>query len=98
MSIDDHRMTLQFCAFIQPRSLLRGQNSYGAAGGAQAGWQKNLASYCTDSTTDIFVLAFLDVFFSTGGDPEVNFANADNSCTTFSGTGLLNCPQIGAGL
>ncbi|KAG2180113.1 hypothetical protein INT43_003901 [Umbelopsis isabellina] len=72
-----------------------GQNSYGAAGGAQSGWQKNLAAYCTDSTTDIFVLAFLDVFFSTGGDPEVNFANADNSCTTFSGTGLLNCPQIG---
>ncbi|CAM0139748.1 Chitinase 2 [Umbelopsis sp. WA50703] len=72
-----------------------GQNSYGAAGGAQAGWQQNLAAYCTDSTTDIFVLSFLDVFFSTGSDPEVNFANADNNCSTFSGTGLLDCPQIG---
>ncbi|KAH8548638.1 chitinase 1 [Umbelopsis sp. PMI_123] len=72
-----------------------GQNSYGAAGGASSGWQKNLASYCTDSTTDIFVLAFLNVFFSTGNDPALDFANASNNCTTFSGTNMLHCPQIG---
>ncbi|KAG2184269.1 hypothetical protein INT44_009284 [Umbelopsis vinacea] len=76
--------------------LFRGQNSYGAAGGASSGWQKNLASYCSDSTTDIFVLAFLNVFYSTGGDPALDFSNASNNCTTFAGTNMLHCPQIGA--
>lgn len=26
--------------------------------------------------------------------PEVNFANAGDNCTTFSGSSLLDCPQI----
>jgi len=30
-----------------------------------------------------------------GGQPVINFANSGNSCTLFSGTQLLNCPQIG---
>ncbi|KAH8554469.1 glycoside hydrolase superfamily [Umbelopsis sp. PMI_123] len=72
-----------------------GQNSFGAAGGAQSGWQKNLASYCQESVEDILVLSFLTTFFATGKEPVIDFSNASNNCTTFSGTSLLNCPQIG---
>jgi chitinase len=74
-----------------------GQNSFGAAGGAQSGWQKNLASYCQESVEDILVLSFLTTFFATGNEPVIDFSNASNNCTTFSGTSLLNCPQIGQG-
>ncbi|KAG2184468.1 hypothetical protein INT43_000377 [Umbelopsis isabellina] len=72
-----------------------GQNSYGAAGGAQSGWQKNLASYCEDSVEDVLVLSFLTTFFGTGNEPVIDFSNTGNGCTTFDGTALLNCPQIG---
>ncbi|KAI8577385.1 hypothetical protein K450DRAFT_177900 [Umbelopsis ramanniana AG] len=72
-----------------------GQNSYGAAGGPQANWQKNLATYCEDSVEDILVLSFLTTFFGAGNKPVVDFSNASNNCTTFDGTTLLNCPQIG---
>ncbi|KAL8748122.1 MAG: hypothetical protein Q9190_000084 [Brigantiaea leucoxantha] len=41
-------------------------------------------------------LAFLTVVHGTGGQPEINFANAGDNCTTFEGTALLNCPQIAA--
>lgn len=74
-----------------------GQNSYGAGGGPQSNWQKNLASYCEDSVEDVLVLSFLTTFFGTGGKPVVDFSNASNNCTTFDGTTLLNCPQIGQG-
>ncbi|KAI9280847.1 glycoside hydrolase superfamily [Umbelopsis sp. AD052] len=72
-----------------------GQNSYGASGAPQANWQKNLASYCQDSVEDILVLSFLTTFFGAGNKPVLDFSNASNNCTTFDGTTLLNCPQIG---
>ncbi|OZJ02284.1 hypothetical protein BZG36_04819 [Bifiguratus adelaidae] len=72
-----------------------GQNSYGAAGGAQANWQKPLASYCQDSTEDILVLAFLDIF-NPGGTPQVNFSNQCSPSSDFPATQLEHCSQIGA--
>ncbi|KAI8339164.1 glycoside hydrolase superfamily [Chlamydoabsidia padenii] len=64
-----------------------GQNSAESDG---SGTQKNLASYCDDST-DILVLSFL-CEFNLGGLPVLDFAGA---CTTkFDGTKLLHCPSI----
>jgi chitinase len=70
-----------------------GQNSYGQGSGSLA--QQNLAYYCQNTDIDVFQLAFVTVINGPGGAPEVNFANAGNNCTTFDGTSLLNCPQIG---
>jgi chitinase len=39
----------------------------------------------------------LTTFFGTGNEPVIDFSNTGNSCSTFSGTSLLDCPQIGAG-
>lgn len=49
----------------------------------------------SDSDIDVIPLAFLDVINGPGGEPEINFANQGNDCSTFSGTALLDCPQIG---
>ncbi|KAL1970816.1 hypothetical protein VTN77DRAFT_2650 [Rasamsonia byssochlamydoides] len=69
-----------------------GQNSLGATDGSM---QQNLAYYCQNSDVDVFQLAFVTVINGIGGVPEINFANSGNNCTTFEGTALLNCPQIG---
>ncbi|KAJ5657843.1 class III chitinase [Penicillium longicatenatum] len=55
-----------------------GQNSYGQASGDLA--QQDLAYYY--------------VINGEGDAPEINFANSGDSCTTFDGTSLLNCPAI----
>lgn len=56
-----------------------GQNSYGAANGADtANWQQRLDYYCNDDSVDVFPIAFLDVFSATGGLPEINLANTCN--------------------
>ncbi|KAF8920149.1 glycoside hydrolase superfamily [Mucidula mucida] len=70
-----------------------GQNSYGATHSDQANWQTNLAHYCQDSSIDVIPLAFLHVFFSTGGLPEINMANSCNEADNgvFAGTSLANC-------
>jgi hypothetical protein len=53
-----------------------GQNSYGAVNANDpANWQKTLSYYCQDDTIDVIPIAFLNKFFSTGGDPEINLAN-----------------------
>ncbi|KAJ7052515.1 glycoside hydrolase [Mycena amicta] len=69
------------------------QNSFGAAGGAQSGWQQQIGTYCQDDVINVLPIAFVDVFFSTGGLPDLNMANvcsaADNG--VFAGTGLANC-------
>ena len=53
-----------------------GQNSYGAANpNNQQGWQKPLRFYCDDDAIDMFPIAFLTTFFSTGGKPTINLAN-----------------------
>ncbi|PFH47073.1 carbohydrate-binding module family 5 protein [Amanita thiersii Skay4041] len=75
-----------------------GQNSYGAThGGDQGGWQKSLSSYCQDDVINTIPLAFLHVFFSTGGLPEINFSNTCSSETgVFPGTNLANCQSMAA--
>ncbi|KAI0473475.1 glycoside hydrolase family 18 protein [Xylariaceae sp. FL0804] len=62
-----------------------GQNSYG-----QDDSQYRLSYYCSNTEIDIIPLAFLDSVET----PITNFANAGNNCTTYSGTQLLDCPQL----
>ncbi|KAF5377574.1 hypothetical protein D9615_005148 [Tricholomella constricta] len=74
-----------------------GQNSYGAAHGTDtANFQKRLSYYCNDNAIDVFPVAFLNVFFGTGGLPSINLANicspSDNG--TFPGTNLANCASL----
>ncbi|KAJ5640307.1 glycoside hydrolase superfamily [Penicillium longicatenatum] len=81
-----------------------GQNSYGDSSGDLA--QQNLAYYCESMlgyrcirahhflAITVIQLAFLDVINGEGGAPQINFANSGDSCTTFDGTALLNCPEI----
>ncbi|EIN13628.1 glycoside hydrolase family 18 protein, partial [Punctularia strigosozonata HHB-11173 SS5] len=75
-----------------------GQNSYGAANAADtANFQKSLAFYCQDNSIDVFPIAFLTSFFSTGNLPSINLANTCNSVngnTTFPGTNLLDCSGL----
>ncbi|KZO92836.1 carbohydrate-binding module family 5 protein [Calocera viscosa TUFC12733] len=71
-----------------------GQNSYGAANAGQtAGYQQPINYYCQDDTIDVIPVAFVDVFYGTGGLPELNLANTCSSVTqpVFNGTGLANC-------
>ncbi|KAK7467427.1 Chitinase 2 [Stygiomarasmius scandens] len=71
-----------------------GQNSFGASHPTDtAGFQTNLSHYCQDDTIDVFPLAFMNVFFSTGGLPEINLANTCNNVDNdvFSGSSLPNC-------
>ncbi|KAJ4385667.1 Chitinase 2 [Gnomoniopsis smithogilvyi] len=62
-----------------------GQNSYG-----QSSSQERLSYYCSNTSIDIIPLAFMDAIST----PIVNFANAGDNCTTFTGTELLDCPQL----
>ncbi|KAG6840717.1 hypothetical protein C0991_004803 [Blastosporella zonata] len=51
-----------------------------------------------DDTINAFPIAFLNVFFSTGGLPEINLANTCNPTDSgaFSGTSLANCQFLAA--
>ncbi|KAL4742071.1 glycoside hydrolase superfamily [Aspergillus similis] len=51
--------------------------------------------YCADSNIDVIVLAFLMTINGPGGAPEIDFSISSEGCTTFSGTNLENCPEIG---
>ncbi|KAG6856443.1 hypothetical protein H0H87_004408 [Tephrocybe sp. NHM501043] len=75
-----------------------GQNSYGATHSDTSGWQKTLSNYCQDDTINAIPLAFLNVFFSTGGLPEINMANTCNPTDSgvFAGTSLANCQFLAA--
>ncbi|KAG5733063.1 Chitinase 1 [Termitomyces sp. T112] len=76
-----------------------GQNSYGAVNGNDsANWQKRLSFYCNDDAVDTFPIAFLNVFFSTGGLPSIDLANTCNPTdnVTFPGTKLANCTSMAA--
>ncbi|KAJ7650440.1 glycoside hydrolase [Roridomyces roridus] len=70
-----------------------GQNSYGAINpGDPANWQQNLSTYCQDSVIDYIPIAFVDIFVSTGGLPDLNLANICSANSgVFAGTGLANC-------
>ncbi|KAI6806052.1 NAD(P)-binding protein [Hortaea werneckii] len=68
-------------------------NSYGQGSGELA--QQRLATYCADTDIDVIPMAFLyQITTGIDGQPVVNFANQQNNCITFPGTGLLNCPEI----
>lgn len=43
----------------------------------------------------VFQLAFVTRISGAAGLPELDFANQESQCTVYSGTNLLNCPQIG---
>ncbi|KAF9042919.1 glycoside hydrolase superfamily [Panaeolus papilionaceus] len=69
-----------------------GQNSYGATHSDQSAWQQALSAYCQDDNINAIPLAFLHVFFSTGGLPEINFSSTCSSNSgVFGGTNLANC-------
>ncbi|KIK62365.1 glycoside hydrolase family 18 protein [Collybiopsis luxurians FD-317 M1] len=71
-----------------------GQNSYGATHPDDtANFQQNLSAYCSDTSVDVFPLAFLDVFFDIDGLPSVNFANICNDVddSLFPGSDLPDC-------
>ncbi|KAB8219682.1 glycoside hydrolase superfamily [Aspergillus novoparasiticus] len=70
-----------------------GQNSFKGEGELA---QQPLGYYCNDENIDVIVLAFLMTINGLGGAPEIDFSNANDNCTTFDGTNLLKCPQIGA--
>jgi chitinase len=53
--------------------------------------------HCADSNIDVIVLAFLMTINGPGGAPEIDFSISSEGCTTFSGTNLKNCPEIGYG-
>ncbi|KAJ7275384.1 class III chitinase [Mycena haematopus] len=74
-----------------------GQNSIGAIAGTNpANYQKTLSFYCNDNAVDVFPVAFVNVFFSTGGEPSLNLANTCNPTdnATFPGTALPNCASL----
>ncbi|GLB43362.1 putative glycosyl hydrolase 18 family protein [Lyophyllum shimeji] len=74
-----------------------GQNSYGATHSDQSGWQKALSTYCQDDTINAIPLAFLNVYFSSGGMPEINLSNTCSSNGgVFPGTNLANCQSMAA--
>ncbi|KIL65608.1 carbohydrate-binding module family 5 protein [Amanita muscaria Koide BX008] len=72
-------------------------DSYGATHSSDtANCQKTLAYYCNDDAIDVFPLAFVTSFFSTGGLPSLDIANICNPTdnATFPGTSLLNCAAL----
>ncbi|KAJ6627271.1 glycoside hydrolase, partial [Mycena sp. CBHHK59/15] len=73
-----------------------GQNSYGATHTDTANFQKTLSYYCNDNAVDVFPIAFLYKFFSTGGAPSLNLANTCNPTdnATFPGTALPDCSKL----
>ncbi|KAJ7919089.1 class III chitinase [Mycena leptocephala] len=74
-----------------------GQNSIGAVAGTNpANYQKTLSFYCNDNAIDVFPIAFVNVFFGTGGAPSMNLANICNPTdnATFPGTALPNCSKL----
>jgi len=78
-----------------------GQNSYGATHPSDpANWQQTISTYCQDTVINAIPIAFIDVFFSTGGLPDLNMANTCNGVDdpVFNGTGLANCQFLAAGI
>ncbi|KZP27341.1 carbohydrate-binding module family 5 protein, partial [Athelia psychrophila] len=82
-----------------------GQNSYGATHGSDtANWQQRLSHYCQasniarDDTIDAIPVAFLNVFFDTGGLPSLDLSNicGVSSYPAFPGTALPDCDFLAA--
>ncbi|KAH8120579.1 class III chitinase [Phellopilus nigrolimitatus] len=83
---------------IHDMTIYWGQNSYGATNSSDtANFQKPLSFYCgSGSVIDAFPIAFLNVFFGTGGLPSINLANTCNPTdnATFPGTDLPDCSAL----
>ncbi|KAJ6566073.1 glycoside hydrolase superfamily, partial [Mycena capillaripes] len=90
-----------------------GQNSYGVGNpNDPANWQKTISTYCQDTVIDVIPIAFVNVYFSTGGLPQLDLSNASSFipfytifsnfgqiCGTgsaFPGTNLANCQFLAA--
>ncbi|KAL1736950.1 glycoside hydrolase family 18 protein [Schizophyllum commune] len=74
-----------------------GQNSRGAVDGTDtANFQKDISYYCNDDNINVLPVSFVNVFFGTGGAPEMNLANSCNNVdnATFPGTKLPNCAAL----
>ncbi|KAJ3797832.1 class III chitinase [Lentinula aff. detonsa] len=70
-------------------------NSYGATHTDVVNYQQRIGYYCGDDAVDVFPVAFVDIFFSTGGLPSLNLATCnptDNA--TFPGTLLPDCSAL----
>ncbi|VBB84387.1 Putative Glycoside Hydrolase Family 18 [Podospora comata] len=65
-----------------------GQNSISLTSGGQ----QRLSYYCANSPINIIPLAFLYTIKTPS--TTINFANAGDNCTLFSGSQLLSCPQL----
>ncbi|KAF9460547.1 glycoside hydrolase superfamily [Collybia nuda] len=94
---------LQAVGFDNSRSdnlaIYYGQNSYGATHSDTANWQKDISAYCNDDAINAIPIAFMNVFFSAGGLPEINMANTCSSNTgVFPGTNLANCQFLASGI
>lgn len=68
-------------------------------GQTDAAGRVSLGAMCQDENVDIVILAFLNIFFSDGGFPAVNFGAACGQQQTpqmvsAGATGLLSCPDM----
>jgi chitinase len=60
-------------------------------------WEKNLANYCTDTTFDVIIVAFLfQLEHGNPGRPGLNFADKCSSAPFPGYPNLLQCSQIAA--
>ncbi|KAF8149609.1 glycoside hydrolase superfamily, partial [Mycena galopus ATCC 62051] len=80
-----------------------GQNSYGVANpNDPSNWQQTISNYCQDTVIDVIPIAFVNVYFSTGGLPQLDLSNASIICGpstgVFAGTDLANCQFLAAGI
>ena len=73
-----------------------GQNSYGATHPDDpANWQQRLSFYCgDDSVIDAFPVAFLNVFFGTGGEPSINLANVRDNTFRYNWPQLISAKDL----
>ncbi|KAJ7265747.1 glycoside hydrolase family 18 protein [Mycena rebaudengoi] len=72
-----------------------GQNSYGVGNPNDAtNWQKTISTYCQDTVINVIPIAFVNLFFSTGGLPHLDSPTG----STFPGTNLANCQFLAAGI
>ncbi|KAK4176963.1 family 18 putative glycoside hydrolase [Triangularia setosa] len=65
-----------------------GQNSINRS----LGGQERLSFYCANTPIDIIPMAFLYTIKTPA--TTINFSNAGDNCTVFTGSQLLSCPQI----
>ncbi|KAJ3565154.1 hypothetical protein NP233_g7821 [Leucocoprinus birnbaumii] len=102
LALSSSLLALQAFAFDNGRNdnvaVYWGQNSYGATHPSDtANFQKTLSAYCQDNAIDAIPIAFMNVFFSIGGAPEINLSNICSSNSgVFPGTNLANCQFLAA--